>query len=40
MALIKDRAAPVFDSEQVHKGDLIRAKHKHGTSTETGLLLG
>ena len=28
MALIKDRAAPVFDSEQVHKGDLIRAKHK------------
>lgn len=29
MALIKDRAAPVFDSEQVHKGDLIRAKHSN-----------
>lgn len=28
MALIKDNAAPVFDREQVHKGDLMRAKHQ------------
>ena len=27
MALITDNAAPVFDMEQVHKGDLVRAKH-------------
>jgi hypothetical protein len=28
MPLIKEKEAPVFDREQVHKGDLIRAKHK------------
>ena len=40
MALIKDRAAPVFDSEQVHKGDLIRAKHKTWDEYRNGLVVG
>ena len=40
MALIKDRAAPVFDSEQVHKGDLIRAKHKTWDEYKNGLVVG
>lgn len=40
MALIRDRAAPVFDSEQVHKGDLIRAKHKTWDEYRNGLVVG
>lgn len=40
MALIKGRAAPVFDSEQVHKGDLIRAKHQTWDEYRNGLVVG
>ena len=40
MALIRDRAAPVFDSEQVRKGDLIRAKHKTWDEYKNGRVVG
>lgn len=40
MALIKDRSAPVFDSEQVHKGNLIRAKHQTWDEYRNGLVVG
>lgn len=40
MALIKERDAPVFDREQVHKGDLIRAKHRTWNEYRNGLIVG
>lgn len=40
MALIRNRAAPVFDSEQVHKGNLIRAKHQTWDEYRNGLVVG
>ena len=40
MALIRNRAAPVFDSEPVHKGNLIRAKHKTWDEYKNGLVVG
>ena len=40
MALIKERDAPVFDREQVHKGDLIRAKHQTWNEYRNGLIVG
>ncbi len=39
MALIKDNEAPVFDREQVHKGDLIRAKHQTWDEYRNGLVV-
>ena len=39
MALITENAAPVFDLEQVHKGDLIRAKHKTWDEYRNGFVL-
>lgn len=39
MALIKDNEAPVFDREQVHKGDLIRAKHLTWDEYRNGLVV-
>lgn len=40
MSLIKERDAPVFDREQVHKGDLIRAKHRTWNEYRNGLIVG
>lgn len=40
MALIKYNEAPVFDREQVHKGDLIRAKHQTWDGYRNGLVVG
>lgn len=40
MLLIKDNAAPVFDTDQVHRGDLIRAKHETWDDYRNGLVIG
>lgn len=40
MSLIKERDAPVFDREQVHRGDLIRAKHRTWNEYRNGLIVG
>lgn len=40
MSLIKERDAPVFDREQVHKGDLIRVKHRTWNEYRNGLIVG
>ena len=39
MAMIKDKAAPVFDRELVRKGDLIRAKHHTWDEYRNGLIV-
>lgn len=40
MALIKERDAPVFNREQVHKGDLIHAKHRTWNEYRNGVVVG
>lgn len=39
MAMIKDKEAPVFDRELVHKGDLIRAKHQTWDEYRNGVVV-
>lgn len=39
MALIKNKAAPVFDRDQVHKGDMIRAKHQTWDEHRNGVVV-
>lgn len=39
MALITENAAPVFDREQVMKGDLIRAKHTTWEDYRNGVVV-
>lgn len=39
MAMIKDKAAPIFDRELVHKGDLIRAKHQTWGEYRNGVVV-
>lgn len=39
MSLITENAAPVFDREQVHKGDLIRAKHETWDGYRNGVVV-
>ena len=40
MAIDKRQSGTCFDSEQVHKGDLIRAKHKTWDEYKSGLVVG
>ena len=39
MALITENAAPVFDLDQVRKGDLIRAKHETWNEYRNGVVI-
>jgi hypothetical protein len=38
--MIKNNEASVFDREQVHKGDLIRAKHQTWDEHRNGVVVG